>query len=260
MTTVSIPLHNLSSSQLAHSYLKVTIKPKPPPQFGLPMRKAYFAFSHPYTPLNHGSFGAYPSPVQETQNQYQRLAHERPDTFIVYDLPGLIDGARKRVVEDLLGGTEKGGIDVDEVVLVNNATTGINVVLRNLKFEEGDVIVYFSTIYSACEKSIASVAEMSPVGGERIELNHLVEDDDLVELLRRKVVELRTEGKRVRLAMFDTVLTFPGVRMPWERLVEVCREMGVLSLIDGAHGIGKSLGEEVRMKGEKSLTGRNRSY
>jgi selenocysteine lyase/cysteine desulfurase len=50
---------------------------------------------------------------------------------------------------------------------------------------------------------------------------------------------LRKEGKRVRLVMFDTVLTFPGVRMPWERLVEVCREMGVLSLIDGAHGIGE---------------------
>jgi selenocysteine lyase/cysteine desulfurase len=29
------------------------------------------------------------------------------------------------------------------------------------------------------------------------------------------------------------------VRMPWEKLVEACREMGVLSLVDGAHGIGE---------------------
>jgi selenocysteine lyase/cysteine desulfurase len=59
---------------------------------------------------------------------------------------------------------------------------------------------------------------------------------------------VRGEGGRVRLAMFDTVLTFPGVRLPWERLVELCREMGVLSLIDGAHGIGESASEieEVR--------------
>jgi selenocysteine lyase/cysteine desulfurase len=239
MTTVSIPLHNSSPSHLTHSYLKMTIKSTPPPKFGLPMRKAYFPFSPTYTPINHGSFGAYPSPVQETQNQYQKLVHERPDTFIVYDLHGLIDGARKRVVKELLGGTEEGGVNVDEVVLVNNATTGINVMLRNLRFEEGDVIVYFSTIYSACEKSIASVAEMSPVRAERIELNYPVEDEDLVELLRRKVVELRKGRKRVRLVMFDTVLTFPGVRMPWEKLVEVCREMGVLSLVDGAHGIGE---------------------
>lgn len=36
----------------------------------------------------------------------------------------------------------------------------------------------------------------------------------------------------------DTVLTFPGARMPWEALVQACKELNVLSLIDGAHGIG----------------------
>ena len=34
------------------------------------------------------------------------------------------------------------------------------------------------------------------------------------------------------------ISSFPGVRMPWERLVHLCRENKVLSLVDGAHGIG----------------------
>ncbi|KAK0105652.1 hypothetical protein ONS95_004180 [Cadophora gregata] len=38
--------------------------------------------------------------------------------------------------------------------------------------------------------------------------------------------------------MCDTVLTFPGARFPWEKRVEVCTELRVLSLVDGAHGIG----------------------
>ena len=38
--------------------------------------------------------------------------------------------------------------------------------------------------------------------------------------------------------MFDTVLAFPGVRFPLKRLVETCKDLGVKSFIDGAHGIG----------------------
>jgi selenocysteine lyase/cysteine desulfurase len=52
------------------------------------------------------------------------------------------------------------------------------------------------------------------------------------------VLQERKEGKNVKIAMFDTVLTFPGARMLWEDIVAVCRELDVWSLIDGAHGIG----------------------
>src|SRR6266487_1550287 len=104
--------------------------------FGKRMREDHFTFSPSYTPLNHGSFGAYPRAIQDWQNEFQKLAHERPDTFIVFDLPRLIDESRAAVAPLL-------GVPVDEVVYVPNATTGVNTVLRNLKWEEGDVIVHF---------------------------------------------------------------------------------------------------------------------
>ncbi|KAB8298679.1 hypothetical protein EYC80_000856 [Monilinia laxa] len=168
------------------------------PPFGHRMRDAHFQFSPTYTPLNHGSFGAYPRPIKEAQDAFQRQCTARPDTFYVYDLPKLIDESRDAVAPLL-------GADPREVVLIPNATTGVNTVLRNLKWEEGDMIVYF-----------------------RAELEGF-----------REFVELtQSMGRKIKLAMFDTVLTFPGVRMPWEELVGICKELGVLSLIDGAHGIG----------------------
>ncbi|KAA8569902.1 hypothetical protein EYC84_002243 [Monilinia fructicola] len=203
------------------------------PPFGHRMRDAHFQFSPTYTPLNHGSFGAYPRPIKEAQDAFQRRCTERPDTFYVYDLPKLIDESRDAVAPLL-------GADPREVVLIPNATTGVNTVLRNLKWEEGDMIVYFSTIYDACEKTIESVREMVgvEVGTNCQVLEYPINEGAELEEFRAFVELTQSMGQKVKLAMFDTVLTFPGVRMPWEELVRICKELGVLSLIDGAHGIG----------------------
>lgn len=199
--------------------------------FGKSIRHDHFLFAQSHTPLNHGSYGAYPRAIQEEITKYQKEAHERPDVFIVYNLPKLIDSSRAAIAPML-------GVPVDEVVFVPNATTGINTILRNLVYEEGDVIVYFSTIYDSCEKTIESLEETSPVKGVSIPLVYPLEDDEIVSRLQEAIARLRSEGKNVKIVMFDTVLTFPGARVPWERLVECCRKLNVLSCVDGAHGIG----------------------
>ncbi|KAK3363187.1 hypothetical protein B0T25DRAFT_442344 [Lasiosphaeria hispida] len=43
---------------------------------------------------------------------------------------------------------------------------------------------------------------------------------------------------RRKLAVFDTVLTFPGARFPWEALVAACKQLGIMSFINGAHSLG----------------------
>src|SRR3989337_613468 len=105
-------------------------------RFGKRMREEHFLFSPSYTPLNHGSYGASPRAVLEAQNNFKALENARPDAFIVTEIPKLINESRTAIAPLL-------GASVDEVVLIPNATTGVNTVLRNLHFEKGDVIVYF---------------------------------------------------------------------------------------------------------------------
>jgi selenocysteine lyase/cysteine desulfurase len=124
------------------------------------------------------------------------------------------------------------------LVFLPNATTGTNTVLRNLIFEPGDHILMFSTLYGALEKTIEYVMETTPVKAVKVAYIYPVEDDWLVEELGRKVEEVEGKGGRVKLAVFDTVVSMPGVRMPFERLTEKCKELGVMSCIDGAHGAG----------------------
>ena len=198
--------------------------------FGHPMR-SYFQFDPSYLPLNHGSFGTYPKSVKDRLRYTQELTEFRPDTFFRYDLAKYIDSARTAIA-DLLG------VSDGECVFVPNATTGVNTVLRSLVFKEGDVIVYFSTIYGSCEKTVEYLKETTPVKSAKVKLSYPMEDDDVLSKFHEKIKELKDQGKRPRVAIFDTVSSLPGVRVPWERLVRMCKEEGVWSLVDGAHGAG----------------------
>jgi selenocysteine lyase/cysteine desulfurase len=126
----------------------------------------------------------------------------------------------------------------DEIVFVPNATTGINTVLRNLRFEEGDKILYCATIYGACEKTVDYICETTPAESLCVEYEYPLSDDELVQRFRDTMRRAKECGGKVKVAIFDVVVSLPGVRMPFEQLTELCREEGVLSLIDGAHGLG----------------------
>lgn len=126
-----------------------------------------------------------------------------------------------------------------------NATTGVNTILRGLASSwsrDGlDEILYFGTIYGACDKTIAYVQDSTHglVRGRRIELAYPVADAAIVRAFRDTVQQARrVHGKRPRVALFDTVSSTPGVRFPFEQLVAACRELGVLSLVDAAQGVG----------------------
>src|SRR5438045_4278864 len=203
--------------------------PGPAVPFGLPMRSNHFLYDKAYTPLNHGSYGAFPAAVRDYRIRLQDRIEARPDPVIRNTLPPLLDEARAAVAPLL-------GVPTDEVVFVPNATTAVNTVLRNLVFEEGDVIVYFSTAYGACKKTIDYVCETTPLQSTSVTLEYPMEDVEVVQKLVERIGDVCESGRRVKIAMFDTVLAFPGVRMPWEALVKACKTYGILSLIDGAHG------------------------
>jgi len=161
----------------------------------------------------------------------QALTEARPDHFIRYTYPPLLDASRLALATLL-------HVPVETIVFLPNATTGINTVLRSLRFDPGDRIVYFSTIYGACEKTIEYVCETTAAEAVRVEYTYPVSDAEMVRRFEEVVGREKGKGGRVRVALFDTVVSLPGVRMPFERLVEVCRRERVLSLVDGAHGVG----------------------
>jgi len=200
-------------------------------KLGSHLRTQEFLFDPVYRPLNHGSYGAFPKIVRARQRNIQDQTEAKSDPFIRFTIPKLLQEARVAVAPLL-------GASMEEVVFLPNATTGVNTVLRNLKYDDGDFILYLNTAYGACEKTILHVCETTPAQAVKVDVDFPVEDECLISLVRDTVTNLASQHKRVRIAMFDTISTFPGVRLPWEGLTALCKELGVMSLIDGAHGIG----------------------
>jgi selenocysteine lyase/cysteine desulfurase len=129
-------------------------------------------------------------------------------------------------------------VPVGEVVFVKSATVAINTVLRNLAYDPQDMIIYFSTIFDACERTIESVVETTPLKARKIDVSFPTSHEEIVASFLHTIKEAKREGFNVRIALFDTISSLPGVRFPFEILTEACRAHGILSCIDGAHGVG----------------------
>jgi hercynylcysteine S-oxide lyase len=180
-----------------------------------------------------GSFGTYPKAVRDQFRRLQDLAEASPDKFMRYQSSDHLLASRTAAANLL-------NVPLDTCVFLQNATLGINTVLRNLVYAPGDVIVYFDTIYGACEKTIVSILETTSnvrarkVDGYRFPCAHELVVERFVEVIEA----IQAEGLTAKVAVFDTVCALPGVRFPFERLTEECRRRGILSCVDAAHGIG----------------------
>ncbi|KAJ9137474.1 PLP-dependent transferase [Pleurostoma richardsiae] len=209
-------------------------KPLPPAELGRPLLKD-FLIDPGYHNLNHGSFGTYPRAIQAEMRHFQDLAEAQPDTFIRYDYPKFLDESREAVAKLL-------NIPNETVVFVPNATTGVNIVLRNMMWNEDgkDEILHFSTVYGGCGKTVDYVVETRRglVSSRCVDIAYPIDDDEILRRFKAAVQQSREDGRRPKVCMFDVVTSMPGVRFPFETITQACKDEGITSLIDGAQGIG----------------------
>jgi isopenicillin-N epimerase len=176
--------------------------------------------------LNHGSFGACPRAVLEYQTELRRLAERQPVQFFARSLAPLLEESLG-VLADFVGAS------ADRVVFVPNATTGVNTVLRSLRFRRGDELLTTDHAYAACRNALDWMARREGLTVKVVRVPLPVSSPD--EVIAALVAEV---GPRTRLAMIDHVTSPTGLVLPVEILVPELQRRGVLVLVDGAHGPG----------------------
>lgn len=178
------------------------------------------------TYLNHGGFGATPLEVLAAQEQWRRRIERDPTHFLTFEIDALLRDAIAPIAAAI-------GAAPADVVFVENATSGLNAVLRALDFEPGDEILITSLTYPAIRKAAQYAAARS--GARLIEAEVPLPLPDQKTLLRAVASRLSV---RTRLAIFDHVASHSALKLPVPELTRLAREAGARVMIDGAHAPG----------------------
>jgi isopenicillin-N epimerase len=176
--------------------------------------------------LNHGSFGACPRVVLAAQAQFREQLEAQPVRFLQRELEPLLDAARAELAVFL-------NCQTDDLVFVQNATAGVNAVVRSLELKPGDELLTTNHDYNACRNVLIEAARRS---GAKVVVAQVpfpvAGDTEVFDAIMAAVTE------RTRFAMIDHVTSPTALVFPVGRIVRALEQRGIEVLVDGAHAPG----------------------
>nr|XP_018259566.1 uncharacterized protein I303_07634 [Kwoniella dejecticola CBS 10117]OBR81724.1 hypothetical protein I303_07634 [Kwoniella dejecticola CBS 10117] len=199
------------------------------PEFGRGMRE-HWGFAEDYVNLNHGSYGSPPKIVIEKMHRLSTQIESNPDYFMRRAWLPLLNKVREEV-SSMIGARQ------EEVVIVPNTTHGVNTVLNNFEWAEGDIIVVYTSTYGAVGQMVKCICDKNP----QIRMEIV---DDVFPCTHQEIVNKSEEiliqaHERIRCVVVDAIASNPGVIYPWEEIVRLCKKYGAMSIVDAAHAIGQ---------------------
>lgn len=208
---------------------------------GLGCRHNFFLDFSTATHLNHGSYGTAPRSVVRAAAREMEAIESWPDDFMRRRALGEVSRAADEL-GSLFFNAKPGS-----TVFVENATVGVNAVLRSVAamLPKGKSVLIFDHTYNACKNAAYDMAEkaglstvtcMLPLPLPRGSKGTGSFADGLCELLN---ATLTAESGNVGLVLLDHITSPTGILMPVARLTAVARKHGAMILCDGAHAPGQ---------------------
>lgn len=199
--------------------------PLAPVRFGRGLRRRWLLDPDIHF-LNHGSFGATPRRVLVAQDGWRRRLERQPVRFMTEILPSALRAAAARLAGFL-------GACADDLVFVDNATAGVNAILRSFPWRRGDELLLGSHAYPAVKNTARFVSAQSGIRIREVAIALPVDGS-------RQLADAYMDGvtARTRLAIVDHVASPSALVFPVREIVSGLRKRGVAVLIDGAHAPG----------------------
>jgi isopenicillin-N epimerase len=186
--------------------------------------------------LNHGTVGVPPRRVLRAQQAIRDEIERQPSRFLLRDLgnwvgsprsgPGRLRAAAEKVAVFV-------GAEGKDLVFVDNASTGVNAVLRSLPLRPDDEILVTDHGYGAVSSAAAFAARERGARVVTVEVPYPSYDPgQLVERISSAL------GPRTRLVLVDHITSETALVLPVAAVADRARALHIPVLVDGAHAPG----------------------
>jgi hypothetical protein len=196
--------------------------------YGHALKEKYFFLGQGFTNLNHGSFGTVARPVASAQRDLFLEQEALPDTWFRVSYFNYVAQSR-RVLADLINAT------VDDVVLVENASSAVNSLLRSLNLQRGDKVLRLSTAYGMVINTLNWLHDVAGIEIVTVDVSFPMQDDTQLLMAVQAAYDAHPD---IRLSVFSHISSMPAVIEPITELTNMARKVSSLVLIDGAHAPG----------------------
>ncbi len=208
----------------------------PPPlpfESTVPMESDFLIDRQRWTFLNHGAFGAALNVGYSRAEQWRLHLERQPLRFFDRDLlPHLVYSARR--LADFSHAPR------EATTLIPNVTYGLNTVLRGYTriFGNQSHIVLWDTSYGSLKKIAHRLCDRVteiPLTGYLDKIHDLNNPSDVFEMALRET--LRGIDCKNALIVLDHTTSNTAINMPLELLSIWAKDLGMIVVVDGAHGL-----------------------
>ena len=203
--------------------------------FGRALRE-WWPLEPDITYLNHGTVGVVPRRVLAKQQAIRDRIEQHPSRGMLREVVNMLAEPR-----DPSGWLRDAAAEVaafvgaasSDLVFIENATTGVNTVLRSIPWAAGDELVLTDHAYGAVAYAAHHITSQHGAVVRTIPMPYPVFDRD--ELVRRVEGSL---SPRTRLLLIDHVTSESALILPLREIAAVAAARGVPVLVDAAHAPG----------------------
>ncbi|CAF1304248.1 unnamed protein product [Adineta steineri] len=186
--------------------------------------------------FNHGAYGGTAKIVVESQYKYV----EQMESSIREWMNGAT-GYRKCIISAKQRLAEMMNIkNTSDTVLVDNASEGINAIIRNLDPPLGssDYILDLSTAYGPFKGLYQWLGSRYGVKTLEVPIQWPVTGPESFIQPITAALEANASSINIRVAIFSHVSAYPAVILPVKQLVELFHRYNIPVIVDGAHALG----------------------